>query len=496
MKLSELLKELPRYRLEGGSEADVRAITLDSRRIGGGGLFVCLEGLARNGHDFAATAVAQGATALLVRYPVPEAAGVPQIVVEDPREAMARLAAAFHGHPSRDLRVIGVTGTNGKTTVTHLLEAIAHTGGIPVEVLGTLGSRVGGAYRSTGFTTPESPELQGLFREAVDRGTRWVAMEVSSHALAQKRVFATDFAAAVFTNLTRDHLDYHETMEAYFEAKARLFSAAGTGSTHEPAAVIPADDPHGRLLAERAAGTVTTYGLDEGAAVRARDVRHDAAGTSYVLVASGAEHPVRLPLLGDFNVRNALAAQGAALALGIPLDVVARGVGAVDRVRGRMEPVSGSQPFTVLVDYAHTPDALEHALQAARAFTRGRLHVVFGCGGDRDRGKRPEMGAIAARLADRVVVTSDNPRSEDPERILDEILAGIPRNGTPVLREVDRERAIHRALEVAGDGDTVLVAGKGHETYQIFRDRTVPFDDRAVVARALRGLGFDADDPD
>jgi UDP-N-acetylmuramoyl-L-alanyl-D-glutamate--2,6-diaminopimelate ligase len=384
-----------------------------------------------------------------------------------------------------------VTGTNGKTTVTHLVHAAATAAGRRSEVLGTLGSGGGAAYRSTGFTTPEAPVLQRVFRDAADRGVQWLAMEVSSHALVQQRVFGTEFAAAVFTNLTRDHLDYHGSMEAYFEAKALLFSPQGRGSAREPVAVLNLEDPAGRALAGRIEGRKVTYGYGHGTDYRAHELRTTPEGSTYALSTPSGRASVRIRLPGRFNVLNALAAQATALELGLPLEAVVRGVESVTRVPGRMERVQGSQPFTVLVDYAHTPDALEHALRAARGFTSGRLTVVFGCGGDRDRGKRPEMGRVAGNAADRVVMTSDNPRREDPERILDEIEAPAA-----VLRESDRARAIRMALELARPGDTVLIAGKGHEREQIFGDRSIPFDDRVVAAGVLREMGFDANDPD
>ncbi len=457
-------------------------------------MFVCLEGLARNGHDFAAAAVSRGAVALLCRRWIDGVPGATQVRVEDPREAMARLSAAFYHRPSHELTLAGVTGTNGKTTVTHLVAAIAGEAGLKAEVLGTLGTGSAGAYRPTGFTTPESPDLQRLFREMAGRGTEWVAMEVSSHALAQKRAFASDFAAVIFTNLTRDHLDYHHDMESYFRAKALLFTREGRGSDTDAVAVMNVEDPAGRRLATLADGRVATYGFGGGADYRARRIHAGGEGTRYELVTPRGRAAVRLPLLGRFNVLNALAAQAAAMELGIPLGTAARGVERVGRVRGRMEAVRGDQPFLVLVDYAHTPDALERAMEASRELARGRLTVVFGCGGDRDPGKRPLMGRLAAERADRVVVTSDNPRSEDPEAILDAVLAGASGGDAEVVREPDRARAIRLALAGARRGDVVLVAGKGHETVQIVGEVKRPFDDRETAVSILTELGFHVDD--
>jgi UDP-N-acetylmuramoyl-L-alanyl-D-glutamate--2,6-diaminopimelate ligase len=494
MKLSRLLTALPQVTLRGDSDIDVLDIELDSRRVGGGELFVCLEGLARNGHDFAAAAVAKGARALVVRNPVPGVEGVPQLVVPDTRDAMARLAAAFFSHPSRAVSVAGVTGTNGKTTVTHVMRAVGTEAGKRTEVVGTLGSSAGTGYRETGFTTPEAPGLQRLFREAADRGTEWLAIEVSSHALAQKRSFATDFAAVVFTNLTRDHLDYHRDMEHYLAAKAQLFTREGRGSDADTVAVINIEDPAGARLAGLADGKTVTYGRGRGADYRAHRLRVGPTETRYELVTPRGRGEVCLGLLGDFNVLNALAAQAAAMEMGAPLSAAVLGAGRVDRVPGRLEPVPGTQPFLVLVDYAHTPDALEHALRSVRRMAAGRVLVVFGCGGDRDPGKRPEMGRVAATRADVVVVTSDNPRHEDPESIMNAVVAGTRGGPARVYREPDRARAIRLALEQASAGDAVLLAGKGHETVQITGDDRIPFDDRRVAAAVLKEIGFDADD--
>jgi len=493
MKLESLLPALLRYEIQGTADVEIRSIQLDSRRVGGGDLFVCLDGLARNGHDFAAAAVNQGAVALVVRIPV-EGVDATQVVVDDPREAMARLAAAFHGHPSRRLTLVGVTGTNGKTTVTHLLHSICEAADKKAEILGTLGSLSEGRYRPTGFTTPEAPELQRLLGEAANRGVEWVAMEVSSHALAQKRSFGTRFAAVLFTNLTRDHLDYHGDMDGYFRAKSLLFTNRGRGEDASPVAVINAEDPSGRSLAALADGRVATYGFGGGVDYRATRVRAGSEGTFYRLVTPRGRAEVELPLLGRFNVLNALAAQAVALELGLPMSAAVDGVAQVGRVRGRMESVRGNQPFLVLVDFAHTPDALTHALTDARKLVPGRVSVVFGCGGDRDRGKRVEMGRVGAELADRLVVTDDNPRSEDPEVIAAEILRGAGEGTAEVEREPDRARAIRLALEGAGNGDLVLIAGKGHEAVQIVGEEKRPFDDRETAARILTELGFHVED--
>jgi UDP-N-acetylmuramoyl-L-alanyl-D-glutamate--2,6-diaminopimelate ligase len=438
----------------------------DTRAVAPGALFCCLRGSRADGHDLAPAALTAGAAALLVDHALPLDA--PQLVVGDVRAALGPVAAAFWDHPSRHLTVAGVTGTAGKTTVTHLLAAVLSAAGRPCGVIGTL---------SGARTTPEATELQALLAEHRRRGDAAVAIEVSSHGLDQGRVAATRFAVAVFTNLSPEHLDYHGTMEAYFAAKSRLFTPAFT-----PVAVVCRDDPWGRRLLGglEAAGrpAAVAYGLADAA-----DVRLTPAGASF----RWRGQAVELALLGRFNVVNAVGAATAAAALGVDEATIAHGLAAAPPVPGRFEAVDAGQPFTVVVDYSHKPDALDQALRSARELVApgGALAVVFGCGGDRDRAKRPVMGEVAARLADRVVVTSDNPRSEDPLAIIAEIRAGIPGDARGVDVEPDRRRAIEGALAAAGTGDVVLVAGKGHETTQVVGDRALPFDDREVARAAL-----------
>jgi len=490
MRLEDLLAELPERTVvpEGTTDVDVTGIAFDSRRVGGGELFVCLEGLASDGHDFAAAAVGRGVRALVVRRVLDVTPPVPQVVVRDTREAMARLAAAFHGHPSRELAVIGVTGTNGKTTVTHLVAGLGEGLGIPVGILGTLGSRIGGERGAVGLTTGEAPDVQRTLREAVDAGMRWVAMEVSSHALAQHRVFGLNFKIAIFTNLGRDHLDYHGTFEAYRDAKARLFFPETRGADGPVTAILGADDPMIRDLALRVPEPKTTFGFASDAAYRAEHLRWEAGGARYTLVTPRGRAEVRFPLPGRYNVLNALAAQAAVVELGESPDRVAEATASVTAPAGRMQPVPGSGPVRVWVDFAHTPDALEQALGAVRDVVRGRLFVVFGCGGDRDPGKRPLMGRVASTAADVAVLTSDNPRSEDPEKILDAVEAGA-QGPARVHRDADRAAAIAWAVAEANPGDGVLVAGKGHETHQILGSTRVPFDDVAVARDALARKG-------
>ena len=454
-------------------DVDVDSITFDSQAVTPGTMYCCVPGQRFDGHDFAPAAVAAGATALLSQRPLD--LPVAQLIVDDVRAAVGPLAAALYGHPSRALTVIGVTGTNGKTTTTHLLEAIYRAAGRPAATIGTLsGTR----------TTPEAPVLQATLAQLRDEGRELVAMEVSSHALVQHRVDAVAFAAAVFTNLTQDHLDYHATMEDYFAAKSRLFEPGRAA-----VAVVNVDDPWGRRLRDQ----LQARKDETGEAPPVPFSLHDL--DELVIGADGSRfrwrgHQVALRLGGRFNVRNALAAATTAATLGVDMAAIVTGLEAVDSVRGRFEPVKAGQPFTVLVDYAHTPDGLEQALASARELTGagGRVIVVFGAGGDRDRAKRPLMGAAASRYADYTVLTSDNPRSEDPQRIIDEVAAGF--NGNAQLEvEVDRAAAIEAALRVAQPGDVVVIAGKGHEQVQEVAGRVVAFDDAQVADQALRRLG-------
>jgi UDP-N-acetylmuramoyl-L-alanyl-D-glutamate--2,6-diaminopimelate ligase len=445
------------------SAVDIRSITYDSRRVGDNTLFVCVAGLVVDGHDFAEAAVAAGAVALVVERVLP--IDVPQLLVADARVAMASLAATLYGSPSQGLTVIGVTGTNGKTTTVHLLDSVLREHGWATGVIGTL----------TGVrTTPEAPELQAQLAAWRDDGREAVTMEVSSHALALHRVDAMRFAVAVFTNLSRDHLDFHGTMERYFDAKARLFSPVLTEQ-----AVVNADDPHGRLLLDAAQVPTTPYSFSE-----VDGLELTAASSSF----SWRGHRIVVPIGGRHNVSNALAAATAAGAMGIAIPTIAAGIGNAGPVPGRFEPIEEGQRFSVVVDYAHTPDGLQRVLAAAREVAPdNRVIVVFGCGGDRDRTKRPAMGIAAVEGADLAVVTSDNPRSEDPEAIIDEIVAGVSRSSALTV-EPDRRRAIGIAFEAAGDGDVVVIAGKGHESTQTIGESVVPFDDRVVAREELARL--------
>jgi UDP-N-acetylmuramoyl-L-alanyl-D-glutamate--2,6-diaminopimelate ligase len=478
----------------GDPGLEVVAITHDSRRATAGSCFACIPGAITDGHDHAPDAVARGAVALLVerRLPLP----VAQAQVPSVRAALGPLAATLFGHPSASMRVLGVTGTNGKTTTTYLLEAIARHAGDRVGVIGTVGARVAGEAVTDpvlgAHTTPEASDLQALLAHMRDAQVGTVAMEVSSHALHQHRVDGVQFAAVGFTNLSREHLDYHGSLDAYFEAKAMLFTRART-----PAAAVNLDDAHGVELAARARREgldVWTYAVDDATAdIGAVAVQHGASGTRAEVVdrRTGADAAVDVPLVGSFNLANALAAAATARAAGVAFEAVATGLGAPLVVPGRMERVDAGQPFAVLVDYAHTPDALARVLAAARplAAEGGRVVCVFGCGGDRDPGKRPLMGAAVAVGADVAVVTSDNPRSEDPRAIVEAVLPGLV-DAPNVRVELDRRIAVAGALAEAAPGDVVVIAGKGHETGQTAGGETLPFDDRLVAREELGALGW------
>lgn len=459
----------------------VSAITDDSRHVVRDALFLAVRGVQQDGHDFLPAAEQAGATLALVADPT--RTELPALVVREARRAAAVCAAAFYGEPARSLRFVGVTGTNGKTTTVGMLRHLLDAPGVPAASIGTLGVLVGSTGEAlaggAGLTTPGPVELQRVLRTLVDAGVRTVAMETSSHALHQRRVDGIPFAAGVFTNLTRDHLDYHGTLEEYFAAKALLVGLLSPSG----AAVVNADDPAWRALPE-APRTVRFARHTSAADVRAERVEAGASGSRWTLRVGVESHPVKLPLCGDFNVDNALAAAAAAWVLGVaPRDAAAR-LSSLPQVAGRLERIL-DRP-TVLRDYAHTPDALERALRALRPFTAGRLLLVFGCGGDRDRGKRPDMGRIAETLADRVFVTSDNPRTEDPERILDEIESGM--RAARHVRITDREDAIARAMRECGPDDVLLLAGKGHETYQIRGTTRYPFDERQIVTEIAERL--------
>ncbi|MGI9139811.1 MAG: UDP-N-acetylmuramoyl-L-alanyl-D-glutamate--2,6-diaminopimelate ligase [Gemmatimonadaceae bacterium] len=451
-------------------------ITDDSRAVTAGSIFAAVRGTAADGHDFLGAAASAGAGVAIVEDP--SLTRLPSLVVTDSRAAAAVAAAAAYGNPARSLRLAAVTGTNGKTTTVSLLRALLHDDSAPAASIGTLGVLLGSAGEASpggaGLTTPGPVELQRVLRALVDTGVKSVAMEVSSHSLDQGRVSGLEFAAVVFTNLSRDHLDYHRTMEAYFDAKAKLISYL----VPDGVAVINAAESAWTALPH--APRKFLFGR-RGDLLVSRDIRYSLAGAAFEFTFDGSTYPVALPLIGDFNVENAAAAAAAALSMGVSMSLVASRLSTAPQVPGRLEILAGEP--TIIRDYAHTPDALDRALKALKSMCSGRLIVVFGCGGDRDKGKRPLMGAIAARRADVAIVTSDNPRTEAPEKIIDDIVAGM--TDAEYERIEDRRSAIERAIAVADASDVVLIAGKGHETYQIRGTTRYPFDEKEIVAGIL-----------
>jgi len=485
-----LLDALPEKTVLGDLPAVVTGLAYDSRKVAPGDLFVAVVGLKQDGRRFVGDALGRGASAIVLEgHDTLAGAVTGRVLVPSCREALARLADAYFGHPSRALTVVGITGTNGKTTTSLLVDALLRAGGRPTGLVGTIEYRIGSERVPAGQTTPEAVELQSLLARMLDRGVAAVAMEVSSHALALSRVDGIEFDVAVFTNLTQDHLDFHGTLDAYREAKARLFRLLASGRKGRRAAVINSDDPASAAMIAGLDVPTLRFGLGPAAAVRPRRFASDLDGIRMDVDTPRGDVEIASPLVGEHNVMNLLGAIGVGLSLEMDRAAIAEALAGVSAVPGRFERVTVGQPFLVAVDYAHTPDALERVLSTARKLVAGggRLAVVFGCGGDRDRGKRPIMGAIAARLAERVWVTSDNPRSEPPEAIIAEIVAGIPASGAERhVAMADRTAAIRAALEWARAGDAVVIAGKGHETYQIIGAEVHAFDDRAKARAMLR----------
>jgi UDP-N-acetylmuramoyl-L-alanyl-D-glutamate--2,6-diaminopimelate ligase len=484
MKLSELIADLDPVATRGDLGVEIAALAYDNRKVESGALFFCVPGEKVDGHEFGPAAVAAGAAALVVERELE--LDVAQVVVADARAAMAPLAARFEGDPTARLRVFGVTGTNGKTTTAFLVREILEAAGVQTGLLGTVKQVVGGSEEEVERTTPEAIDLQATFRRMLASGDAACAMEVSSHALVLHRADAIHFDVTLFTNLTQDHLDFHATMEEYFAAKRLLFERG------DATRIVNVDDEYGRRLAAEFE-CVTFSAAGAAADYSAHMVEFDTAGARFEARTPHGELPIRTGLPGSFNVANALGALAAAVALGIDPATAAAGLERAARVPGRFEPIDEGQRFAVLVDYAHTPDSMENVLRAARKLTAGRLISVFGAGGDRDRDKRPKMGRAGGELSDLAVVTSDNPRSEDPAAIVAEVAAGAEGQAAEVAVEVDRRAAIALALGRAEPGDTVVIAGKGHEQGQEFEDgRKIPFDDRDVAREELRRLGSPA----
>lgn len=491
MQLKQLIKELPVLRVEGSLDRDIAGIVYDSRRVTPGMVFVAIPGVHADGHDFINTAIDRGAAAIICEKNGFSSPRATKIKVPDAREALARAAASYYQHPSTKLQVIGVTGTNGKTTVAFMVKEILEAAGIKTGLLGTVRYEIGQRVIPAARTTPESLEVHQMMAQMLANGCKACVMEVSSHALEQKRVAGIEFDVQIFTNLTQDHLDFHGTMENYFIAKQKLFTKSANGSK-KGAVVINIDDASGVRLTEQTDVSVKlTYGIRGVASIRATKVDLAADVSRFTIETPEKQFACKLPLIGRHNIYNALAATGASVAIGIEPTRIQSALNKMQPVPGRLETVSCGQPFAVLVDYAHTDDALHNVLATLREVTTGRLFLLFGCGGSRDAGKRPKMGRVAAEFADFTIITSDNPRREKPEAIAAQIEEGFRSvRQSDYVVELDRQRAIAEILAMAKPGDTVLLAGKGHETYQEFEDTVVPFDDRVHAREALENLGF------
>ncbi|NLO25127.1 MAG: UDP-N-acetylmuramoyl-L-alanyl-D-glutamate--2,6-diaminopimelate ligase [Clostridiales bacterium] len=489
MHISDLWNFIEILDIEGDPEVTVTGVSYDSRKVEPGHLFVCVEGFNWDGHDFAKQAVENGARVLIVQREVPvDSKKVTVIRVKDSRKAMAAVGHVFYGFPSEKLRIIGVTGTNGKTTTTYLIKSILENAGHSVGLMGTIAIRIGDREIPALRTTPESLDLHRLFAEMVEGGTQYAVMEVSSHSLDLDRVGYVDFDYGIFTNLTRDHLDFHGNMKNYLEAKLKLFKSTDRFN------IINADDPSGGIIVERVKNLPTgtlTYGVKNSADFCARDIHVDSAGVRYNLVWKENSIPIEVRIPGMISVYNSLAAAATLLSDGIDPKHVQEGLKKVEGVPGRSEAIDTGRGFSVIIDYAHTPDGLENILSTIRGYARGRVITTFGCGGNRDREKRPMMGEIAGRLSDFVIVTSDNPRKEEPHQIIDEILPGVEKTGCSYICIVDRRDAIEYALRMAEEDDIVVLAGKGHEIYQEFADHRIEFDERKIVAGILERMDND-----
>jgi UDP-N-acetylmuramoyl-L-alanyl-D-glutamate--2,6-diaminopimelate ligase len=488
MTLGQLTRDLSVLHSGANPSAEVTSLTCNSREVRPGTLFFAIRGEKADGHAYIPQALAKGAVAVVSQRAAPAELAARWIQVAAIRHALADAARVFFGHPERSLRLIGITGTNGKTTTSYLVESVLEAAGIPAGVFGTIEYRMGGKVVEATNTTPESLDLISYFAELVKMGGKAAVMEVSSHALAQERVWGFRFEVAVFTNLTQDHLDYHHDFEHYFQAKRRLFEGLGTPPPNW--AVINTDDPWGVRLLDLPIPHRLSYGLSGGAQVTPKSLTTSAKGTEAVISTPEGKVRIASPLLGRANLANILAAVGTGVALGIANTKIEEGIAMLPAVPGRFERIDEGQPFLVMVDYAHTDDALKNVLRTAREITDERLIVVFGCGGERDRTKRPRMGEAAGTLADFVVLTSDNPRSEDPLLIMADALVGLQRTGKPYIAEVDRGVAIRKALHEARSGDVVVLAGKGHETYQVLKEGKVDFDDRVEARKVLAEMGY------
>ncbi|KAB2337414.1 UDP-N-acetylmuramoyl-L-alanyl-D-glutamate--2,6-diaminopimelate ligase [Cytobacillus depressus] len=483
MKLHTLLHNLQPYMAYSGENPDISSIENDSRKVQSGSLFICIKGFTVDGHNFAGSAVQNGAAAIISEKEMQ--LPIPVIVVRNSRRAMAILADSFYHQPSKKFHLIGITGTNGKTTTSHLIEKVLSDFGKKTGLIGTMYTKIGDKKSEVKNTTPDSLTLQRVFNQMVNEGVQSTVMEVSSHALDEGRIHGCDFDLAVFTNLTQDHLDYHKSMEEYRNAKSLLFSQLGSAYGQNPPkfAVLNIDDEVTDYYIKATAAHVLTYGIDKPADLRAMNIQMTAAGTAFELQCPYGLYKVSIKLLGKFNVYNALAAIGAGIAFGVPIENIIQSIEGVKGVSGRFETVNAGQDFSVIVDYAHTPDSLENALKTVGEFAKERVFVIVGCGGDRDRSKRPLMAQIACRFSTDAIFTSDNPRSEDLLDILHDMEEGVKGQKYKVI--ANRKGAIYYAVNNAAEGDVILIAGKGHETYQLIGNQVFDFDDRLVAKEAI-----------
>ena len=490
ISLKEILSNITIKESNYDGDLEIKGIAYDSRQVRPGYLFVCIEGYKTDGHKYINEAIKGGAVAIVGQRKVEAMQKISWVIVENSRRALALTGAEFFGHPSDYLTMIGVTGTNGKTTTTHLIESILKSNGAKVGLIGTINNKIGDQILPVKNTTPESLDLQKLLREMVSSKCTHVVMEVSSHALDLDRVAGVEYDVAVFTNITQDHLDFHETMENYLQAKVKLFSGLGLGARKKvnKFAIINVDDPKGTEVVRVSSGTAITYSIKEASQIKATNIDMGLSGVGFTTNSSQGKIDLDLNMTGLFSVYNALAAVAVGLSQNIEVEVIKKSLEAIRGVAGRFETVECGQDFAVIVDYAHTPDSLENVLKTAKEVTKGKVITVFGCGGDRDKTKRPIMGEVAAKLSDYSVITSDNPRSEEPAEIIDQIEVGVK----PIIGEdkytkiVDRRKGIEYAINAARKGDIVLIAGKGHETYQIIGDQILDFDDKKVAEEALK----------
>jgi len=488
MLLADLLKGIEYTVIIGEIEVDIKGIAYDSRQVEPGYLFVCISGFKTDGHLYIDQAIKNGACAVLIEKTIDHIDAVTVIMTVNNRRALALLASNFYDRPSHNMKVIGITGTNGKTTTTHLIKAILEEAGLKTGLMGTLYAQVDNKTIDFGHTTPEAPEVEKFMEICQDNKAQHLVMEVSSHALDLYRVDCIDFNIAVFTNLTQDHLDYHNNMEKYLASKLKLFNMITPENKNF--VVVNADDNYSGDFIQAAKAKVYTYGLSDNSDIKATNVKIDLKGSQFTLSFKGLTTNIKVKLIGMFSIYNVLAAIAVSLGEGISLEIIKTALEKVNGVPGRFEQVDEGQDFTVVVDYAHTPDGLENILKTGRQLTTNRIITVFGCGGDRDRGKRPLMGEVAARYSDFCVVTSDNPRSEDPEAIINDIVPGLDRvKDSRYAIVIDRREAINHAVHLARPGDLLIIAGKGHETYQLVKDKVLDFDDRKVAIEFLKGLG-------